>query len=849
METVQIVPVEELKLMQEMVSVTLTDVALNNNNAGIAPAVAAPGNGGGLHITGNQNITITDGSTNNNTAANEGGGLWNGSGIMNLGGDLTITSNSAAGEASAGAMNIGEAGGGGIYNEGGSLVITGDVEIASNTASGSTSTGGGILVAGGSLEATGTIITVNGANRAGGGIEANNGAAVTLTNVILNDNTAGVVTGAGAPGNGGGLHISGNSTVDITGGTVNVNTAMSEGGGLWNGTGTMTIDGTTIDGNTASGAGADNGGGGIYALNGGTVNIINSATIANNVADGASGSGGGILVDADANLTVDTAIIRANRANRAGGGIEIVAGTGTISLTNTNLNSNNVGIAPAVAAPGNGGGLHISGNQDITITGGTVSNNDAASEGGGLWNGTGLMTLSNIVLDNNSAQGDAAVNGGGAIYNNGGDIDASDLTITDNLATGISGSGGGLFSTDGDITINNSELSNNSANRAGGAIEIVDGDLEIDNSDILNNDVNGTAGVPAPGNGGALHISGAAMVDIDNSNISNNTAATEGGALWNQVNSTMVISNSLMDGNVANGTAIDNGGGAIFNNGGATEVYDSTLSNNDANGSNGGAIANEIGTLIVEVSTISTNTSTLDGAGIYNNGTSADLNAVTVANNTATGNGGGISTVAGTFNIKNTLVAENTGSAGSNVNGSITSLGFNLVETDNQGAVIALGSDRVGTTAAPEQANLGPLQVNIQGLPTHALLQDSRAQDIGDPNDTFTDQRGFAVFGPARDAGAYEAQMSLGLEEQLADGKSSKLYPNPVSNGIVTVAVSENHVSGASYQVFDMSGKQLLNGNVTNGTNELSVNGLSSGAYIIMITSSSSRESLRMLID
>ena len=88
--------------------------------------------------------------------------------------------------------------------------------------------------------------------------------------------------GTASPGNGGGLHITGAGDATITGGTANGNIAANEGGGLWNGTGTLTVDGTTISGNTASGAAADNGGGGIYNV-GGTL-LITDATISDNLA-------------------------------------------------------------------------------------------------------------------------------------------------------------------------------------------------------------------------------------------------------------------------------------------------------------------------------------------------------------------------------------------------------------------------------------------------------------------------------------------------------------------------------------------------------------------------------------
>ena len=136
------------------------------------------------------------------------------------------------------------------------------------------------------MEITGTTISGNRANRAGGGIEATADSSTTLLNVALNQNNVGVSPATAAPGNGGGLHITGNGSAEITGGTVNGNVAASEGGGLWNGSGTMTVDGTVIDGNAASGDDADNGGGGIFNV-GGTL-VVSDATIQNNVADGAS---------------------------------------------------------------------------------------------------------------------------------------------------------------------------------------------------------------------------------------------------------------------------------------------------------------------------------------------------------------------------------------------------------------------------------------------------------------------------------------------------------------------------------------------------------------------------------
>ena len=68
-------------------------------------------------------------------------------------------------------------------------------------------------------------------------------------------------------------------------------------------------------------------------------------------------------------------------------------GTSTVVLNNVLLNTN-----AALNAPGNGGGLHITGFGTVTVNGGTVNNNTAGREGGGLWNDSGLARADDILF-------------------------------------------------------------------------------------------------------------------------------------------------------------------------------------------------------------------------------------------------------------------------------------------------------------------------------------------------------------------------------------------------------------------------------------------------------------------
>ena len=77
----------------------------------------------------------------------------------------------------------------------------------------------------------------------------------------------------------------------------------------------------------------------------------------------------GITRSTGGTVTLSDATISRNEAVRAGGGIEIAGGT--LTLTNTDLIDNDVDETRgdvAAAAPGNGGGLHITGFAEATIT-------------------------------------------------------------------------------------------------------------------------------------------------------------------------------------------------------------------------------------------------------------------------------------------------------------------------------------------------------------------------------------------------------------------------------------------------------------------------------------------------
>jgi hypothetical protein len=120
---------------------------------------------------------------------------------------------------------------------------------------------------------------------------------------------------------------------------------------------------------------------------------------------------------------------------------------------------------------------------NVTLSGLTIADG-YADLGAGVFN-TGSLTLSNCVLDNNSAQQ------GGAIYNNGGTMTVSGCTLKGNSAVvypGLTtGEGGGIYNNGSLSLIGSTVASNSSGYLGGGIFNDVHGILSLSYSSIVNN--------------------------------------------------------------------------------------------------------------------------------------------------------------------------------------------------------------------------------------------------------------------------------------------------------------------------------------------------------------------------
>lgn len=317
-----------------------------------------------------------------------------------------------------GAPAAGESGG--AIEVDGTLRAT-NVTITKSRARGDLGSGGAIFNNDGTVIVKKSRLANNSAVRAGGGIEALEGRTVVRGTTLVRNRTGAV------PGNGGGLHLTGPGDVQVLGSRVVENSASAEGGGLWNSVdGTMRVRNSVVTKNTVAGAEDDQGGGGLY--NDGGVLRVSDSTVSKNRATGELGSGGGIL-NVAGRLVVDDTTITGNRAKRAGGGIEDNAGR--VLLTDVALLRNRTG-----AAPGNGGGLHLTGDSVAVYDGGRTVGNRAAAQGGGLWNSeTGTLTVTDVTIRKNRAP-ERPNN-----YNDGGvfTVDGDRVPVS-----GDGGGGGGL---------------------------------------------------------------------------------------------------------------------------------------------------------------------------------------------------------------------------------------------------------------------------------------------------------------------------------------------------------------------------------------------------------------------
>ncbi len=243
--------------------------------------------------------------------------------------------------------------------------------------------------------------------------------------------------------------------------------------------------------------------------------------------------------------------------NLNGGGILVDAG----SLTFTD------GVVGSGVADGSGGGVA---GTAITLQNSTIVSN-SADAGGGIakTSATGSISISDSIIDNNTALGIASGSGGGIVNTVGGAVTLTRTLVRDNKAIT---SGGGILTQPGSaapLTIVDSYFDSNDGN--------YDGTGAGDGGAIWNGfgtaastlTVTGTAII---GNravsGDGIYNGPPGSATISNSTISGNGAAVsggQGGGLFNAASGTTALSNVTIDANSASFSGGD--GGNVYNAG------------------------------------------------------------------------------------------------------------------------------------------------------------------------------------------------------------------------------------------------------------------------------------------
>lgn len=395
--------------------------------------------------------------------------------------------------------------------------------------------------------------------------------------------------------------------------------------GSWDVKDDLTINGSGRDSTIIDGSGDDL----VLYLDPFSDNITITIT-ALTVQGGDSVYGGGI--SNNATLTLEDVRVSDNTANNGGG----LLNTGVLTLQNTFF-INNHAVSDGETSKGFGGAIYDEG-PSTTIVDSKFEDNDADHNGAGIYAsnseeasiadtifrnnisegyGGGIAINTSVTLQNCTFESNEANDGGAVSSHPSSSVNIQSSTFTANRATGIDeGGGGALFNYQGNLLIQNSSFENNYAyGEGGGAIESR-GNFTITASNFLNNEAKMHDGSQLPGNtnpgfGGAILLIEGSNTSISTCTLSNNTAGNNGGAIYNDFDTTLTVKDSTLSSN----TATNKYGGAIYNEGDLN--IDHSVFTENSTALLGGALATRTGTATVSKSQFTGNSSAENGGAIY----------------------------------------------------------------------------------------------------------------------------------------------------------------------------------------------------------------------------------------
>lgn len=313
--------------------------------------------------------------------------------------------------------------------------------------------------------------------------------------------------------------------------------------------GSAVINKVTIRDHTITSTTA-NRGAGLYvagtAGGSGEITIGEGAVIKDNKANTTNGIGGGIYVAAGSKVIMEGGTVSGNQAATQGGGIYLA-----VNSSNSNYDiftMKNTASVNGNSCNSQGAGIYVAGG-NVKIEGGYIGSNMTPTEGGGLYNAGGTITFSDGTIGMN-----AASNHGGGIYLKSGEFIMNGLQAS--LYANRAVRGGGLYVENGKFTMVRGRIENNHADNDGGGVYIKEGaqNHTIQNGVFQNN----SAGTFSPSNsstwddgwGGGLYIGCAnATLTVSGGIFRNNHAGKGGGIYVNASSSTVNINDISTESN------------------------------------------------------------------------------------------------------------------------------------------------------------------------------------------------------------------------------------------------------------------------------------------------------------
>jgi hypothetical protein len=273
----------------------------------------------------------------------------------------------------------------------------------------------------------------------------------------------------------------------------------------------------------------------VYCTGASSVIIRQGAAIKdNNTVIAVGVAGGGVRVDYGGTFTMSGGVVSDNTTYNAGGGVAL-SNIGTGSSMSGGIIYNNT------SNLGSGGGMFMDATQgtvSFTMSGGTISENNAVGGGGVFINRSSSAVVSFTMSGGVIRDNITSVNGGGVQVTYNATFTMSGGTISGNTTGGSSGAGGvsvmngGIFEMNGGV-ISGNEVTGTSSPGGGGVF--VGGGGGTSRFTMSGGDINRNKVIVTGGYGGGVSVGNGALFEMNGGAISGNEvtgAGSRGGGVY-----------------------------------------------------------------------------------------------------------------------------------------------------------------------------------------------------------------------------------------------------------------------------------------------------------------------------